>query len=105
MSTRISISLPTSPTHLLSRLSWFTVSLSPSEALGRDGALRRLHDELRGQELLHVFQDVTLHLQRHVVHVVVRRVVHDGVLKHQHDVSLELSRGADHTGLYVLLYG
>lgn len=52
-----------------------------------------------------MLQDVALHLQRHVVHVMVRRVVHDGILKHQHDVALELSGGTDNTGLDVLLYG
>lgn len=50
------------PTHLLSWLSWFAVALPAAEALGGDGALRSLHDELGGQELLDVLQDVPLHL-------------------------------------------
>lgn len=84
------------PTHLLGRLPGLPVAFPAAEALGGDGALGGLHDELRGQELLHILQHVALHLQCHVVDVVVRRVVHDGILEHQHDVALELGRGADH---------
>lgn len=83
----------------------FASALSASQALGADSRLRGLHDELRGQELLDLFQNIPLHLQGHVEHVVVRAVVHDSILKHQHDVPLELGRSADQTRLYVLFNG
>lgn len=90
--------------HLVSRV-LFACALTAPQTLGADARLCSLHDELRGQELLDLLQDVALHLQGHVVHVVVQAVVHDGVLKHQHDVPLELSGGPDQTGLDVLFYG
>lgn len=88
--------------HLVVRV-LFTVGLSPTQALGADARFRRLHNELSGQELLDLLQDITLHLQGHVVDVVVRAVVHDCILKHEHDVSLELGCRADLPRLDVLL--
>lgn len=43
------------------------------------------------------------HLIGHVVHIVVPSVVHGGIEKHQHYVTLELCRCSDQTTLYVAL--
>lgn len=40
-----------------------------------------------------------------MVHVMIHAVVHDRVLKHQHDVPLELGGGPYQTHLDVLFYG
>lgn len=90
--------------HLVSRV-LFACALTTPQAFGADARFWRLHDELRGQKLLDLLQHVPLHLQSHVVHVMVQAVVHDRVLKHQHDVSLELSCGANQAGLNVLFDG
>lgn len=90
--------------HLVSRVLFACVVTAP-QAFGADATLRCFHDELGGQKLLDLLQDVTLHLQGHVVHVVIQAVVHDRVLKHQHDVPLELGGGPRRTGLDVLFYG
>lgn len=90
--------------HLVSGV-LFAGALTAPQAFGADARLRRLHDELRGQKLLDLLQDVALHLQGHVVDVVVQAVVHDCVLEHQHDVPLELGRGPDEADLNVLLDG
>lgn len=90
--------------HLVSRV-LFACALTAPQALGADTRLWCLHDELRGEKLLDLLHDVALHLQGHVVHVVIHAVVHDRVLKHQHDVPLELCGGPYQTHLDVLFYG
>lgn len=83
----------------------FAAALAAPQAFAAGARLGRLHDELGGQKLLDLLQDVALHLQSHVVHVVIQAVVHDRVLEHQHDVPLELSRVPYQTGLNALFYG
>lgn len=54
---------------------------------------------------LDLLQDISLHLHSHVVHIMVRAVVHNCVLKHQHNITLELSCGSYQPILNVLFDG
>lgn len=54
---------------------------------------------------LDLLQDISLHLHSHVVHIVVRAVVHHCILKHQHNIPLELGCGSDQPVLNVLFDG
>ena len=52
---------------------------------------------------LDVCHDVAVHLDGHLVNVVLNAVVHHCVDKHEHHVALELGRRADHSIVNVLL--
>lgn len=54
---------------------------------------------------LDLLQDISLHLHSHVVHIMVRAVVHHCILKHQHNIPLELGCGSDQPVLNVLFDG
>lgn len=46
-------------------------------------------------QYLDLLQDFPLHLHRHVVYVMIRVIVHHGILEHQHQIPLELSHGVN----------
>lgn len=48
---------------------------------------------------LNVIENLLVHFDRYLVHIVIGRVVHDGVGEHEHDVALELSRRFDRARL------
>ena len=54
---------------------------------------------------LDLLQDISLHLHSHVVDIMVRAVVHHRILKHQHNIPLELGCGSDQPVLNVLFDG
>lgn len=50
-----------------------------------------------------MLQDIIIHLHCHLVDPVVAVIVHNGISKHQHHVTLELRRRPDYPTLDVLL--
>lgn len=46
-------------------------------------------------QYLNLLQDFSLHLHSHMVHMMIRIIVHHSILEHQHQVPLELCHGAN----------
>ena len=52
-----------------------------------------------------MFHYIVIHLSGHVTDIMVRVVVHYGICKHLHHITLELNSGTYHSTLNVLLDG
>jgi len=74
------------------------------ENKGRLAVNQNLHATKRERPRhLYVCHDVAVHLDGHLVNVVLNAVVHHRVDKHEHHVALELGRRADQSTVNVLL--
>jgi len=52
---------------------------------------------------LYMHHDIVVHLDGHLVHIMVDVVVHHCIDEHEHHVTLELGRRTDHSAVDVLL--
>jgi len=62
-----------------------------------------IHAVTRMRLNLYVCHDIVVHLDSHLMYVVLDAVVHHSVDKHEHHITLELGRRTDHSVVYVPL--